>query len=161
MQAASSAISFRLAAVSPLQMTTSAHPFPLPSVRFLWAFRSGSVAFPCASAFFPLGLRFLSSASASVPVTQLTVLPFSSLPGSPHSGSPVLRVFFRCHGLSPFRLGWFPIRASRFCLLSFLFVSFRPSLLRSRSRFTGARLRSHSGVFHGASFLSSGHALGF
>ena len=120
-------------------MTTSAHPFPLPSVRFLWAFRSGSVAFPCASAFFPLGLRFLSSASASVPVTQLTVLPFSSLPGSPHSGSPVLRVFFRCHGLSPFRLGWFPIRASGFCLLSFLFVSFRPSLLRSRSRFTGAR----------------------
>ena len=161
MQAASSAISFHLTAVSPLQMTTSAHPFPLPSVRFFWAFRSGSVAFPFASAFFPLGLCFLSSASASVSVTQLTVLPFSSLPGSPHSGSPVLRDFFRCPGLSPFRVGWFPIRASRFCLLSFLFVSFRPSLLRSRSRSTGDCPRSHSGTFHGVPFLSSGHALGF
>jgi len=52
----------------------------------------------------------------------------------------VLSSPFRSCCLSSFRFGWFPIRTSRFRLLSFLFVSFRPSLLRSRSRFTGARL---------------------
>ena len=51
--------------------------------------------------FLPLGLRFLSSAFTLLPVTQLPVLPFSFLPGSPHSGSPVLLGFFRPLGFSP------------------------------------------------------------
>ena len=40
----------------------------------------------------------------------------------------------------PFPSDWFPIQTSRFCLLSLLFVSFRSSLLRSRSRSAGAHL---------------------
>ena len=103
MQAASSAISFRLSAVSPLQMTTSAHPFPLPFVRFLWAFRSALARF--ASAFFPQAFRFLSSAScprsgysAHCSSFQLSSR-FSSqrLPGAPRflSSSGSFRLTFR------------------------------------------------------------------
>ena len=51
--------------------------------------------------FLPLGLRFLSSAFTLLPVTQLPVLLFSFLPGSPHSGSPVLLGFFRPLGFFP------------------------------------------------------------
>ena len=51
--------------------------------------------------FLPLGLRFLSSAFTLLPVTQHPVLPFRFLPGSPHSGSPVLLWFSRSSGLSP------------------------------------------------------------
>ena len=51
--------------------------------------------------FLPLDLHFLSSAFVSLPVTQRPVLLFSSLPGSPHSGSPVLNGFFRPLCLSP------------------------------------------------------------
>ena len=51
--------------------------------------------------FLPLGLRFLSSAFTLLPVTQLPVLPFSFLPGSPHSGSPVLLGSFRPLGFFP------------------------------------------------------------
>ena len=53
--------------------------------------------------FLPLGLRFLSSAFTLLPVTQLPVLLFSFLPGSPHSGSPVLLGSFRPLGSFPFR----------------------------------------------------------
>ena len=51
--------------------------------------------------FLPLDLHFLSSAFVSLPVTQRPVLLFSSLPGSPHSGSPVLIGFFRPLCFSP------------------------------------------------------------
>ena len=51
--------------------------------------------------FLPLDLHFLSSAFVSLPVTQRPVLLFSSLPGFPHSGSPVLIGFFRPLCLSP------------------------------------------------------------
>ena len=46
-------------------------------------------------------------------------------------------------------------------LLRILSVSFRPSLFHSRSRSTGARLCSHSGVFPCFHILSSASALGF
>ena len=51
--------------------------------------------------FLPLDLCFLSSAFVLFLVTQLPVLLFSSLPGFPHSGSPVLIGFFRPLCLSP------------------------------------------------------------
>ena len=51
--------------------------------------------------FLPLDLHFLSSAFVLLPVTQRPVLPFSSLPGSPHSGSPVPIGFFRPLCFSP------------------------------------------------------------
>ena len=69
--------------------------------------------------FLPLGLRILSSAFTLHPVTQHPVLPFRSLPGSPHSGSPVLPQFFRPSGLSPSVPAWFPIRSFQFCVLGF------------------------------------------
>ena len=51
--------------------------------------------------FLPLDLRILSSAFISLLVTQRPVLLFSSLPGFPHSGSPVLIGFFRPLCFSP------------------------------------------------------------
>ena len=100
-----------------------------PAVDYLGSpfsafFRPLLLGFPlCAFAlrflFLPLGLRFLSSAFTLLPVTQHPVLLFSFLPGSPHSGSPVLLRFFRSLGFSPSVLAWFPIHFFRFCLLSF------------------------------------------
>ena len=69
--------------------------------------------------FLPLGLHILSSAFTLLPVTQHPVLPFRSLPGSPHSGSPVLPRSFRPSGFSPSVPAWFPIRFFRFCVLGF------------------------------------------
>ena len=91
--------------------------FPLPAFVFRFLF-------------LPLGLRILSSAFTLLPVTQHPVLPFRSLPGSPHSGSPVLPQFFRPSGLSPSVPAWFPIRSFQFCVLSFpvLFPFVLPSL---------------------------------
>ena len=89
--------------------------------------------------FLPLGLRFLSSAFTLLPVTQHPVLLFSFLPGSPHSGSPVLLRFFRSLGFFPFRPGlvshpFLPVLLTQLSCI----VSFRPSQFRSRSRSTGA-----------------------
>ena len=91
--------------------------------------------------FLPLGLRFLSSAFTLLPVTQHPVLLFSFLPGSPHSGSPVLLRFFRSLGFFPFRPGlvshpFLPVLLTQLSCI----VSFRPSQFRSRSRSTGAHL---------------------
>ena len=90
--------------------------------------------------FLPLDLCFLSSAFISLPVTQRPVLLFSFLPGSPHSGSPVHIGFFRplCFPL-PSRLishTFLPVLLTQLSCI----VSFRPSLLRSRSRSAGAHL---------------------
>ena len=74
-------------------------PFSAFFRPLLLGFRSALSCFP--TSFFPLGLRFLSSAFSLLPVTQLPVLLFSSLPGSPHSGSPVLIGSFRPLCLSP------------------------------------------------------------
>ena len=74
-------------------------PFSAFFRPLLLGFRSTLSCF--STSFFPLGLRFLSSAFSLLPVTQLPVLPFSFLPGFPHSGSPVLIGFFRPLCFSP------------------------------------------------------------
>ena len=86
---------------------------------------------------FPLSFCFLSSASVLLPATQPYVLPFLFFPVSPHNcfpGAP-----------SPLSLPRFPLSLqpdfsclpSRFLYSASLMVSFRPSLLRSRSCSTG------------------------
>ena len=62
----------------------------------------------------------------------------------------------------PFIPDPFPDRSFRFCILSFLLVSFRSSLLHSRSRSAGAHLSLSLKVFlHDVRFLSSAPVLGF
>ena len=96
----------------PISLPVFSVPPPLSFVRF--CFPSGYSA--SASSFLPSG------PSAS----QLAL--------RPGSGS------FRPRCFSPSSTAGFPSASFRFCLLSFLFVSFRPSLLRSHSRSTGASL---------------------
>ena len=126
----------------------------------LLGFRSTLSCFP--TSFFPLGLRFLSSAFSSLLVTQLPVLPFSFLPGSPHSGSPVHIGFFRplCFPLPSHLIShvFLPVLLTQLSCI----VSFRPSLLRSRSRSAGAHFSLSLEVsFHDFRFLSSASVLGF
>ena len=105
----------------------------LPSV-----FTSGIFRFP--SAFFrPLRFHFR--------LLSTTVLPFRIFPALPHSGSsgaPFLLSLLRSSPLLP---GWFPIRSFQVPVLGFLLVSFRSSLLRSRSCSTGDPLLN---LFSGA-----------
>ena len=127
------------------------HSFPVPVLSFAVCFLS-----PFPDSLPQLFLRCLPSdlssgifrsASASfrpllLPFRLLSplLLPFCPLAVSPHSRLFVQARFLSSPSLFPFIHGWFPIRFVRFCLLSFLFVSFRPSLLRSHSRSTGASL---------------------
>ena len=76
-------------------------PFSAFFRPLLLGFPDHTFVFP--SSFFPLDLRFLSSAFISLLVTQRPVLLFSFLPGSPHSGSPVLLGSLRPLGFFPFR----------------------------------------------------------
>ena len=130
MQAASSAISFRLAAVSPLQMTTSAHPFPLPFVRFFWAFRFTLSRFPSAFlrsafAFFrPLSpcfrlLSFLFFLSALFPVL-LTAAPRCSSVSFVPSVFPLPSCLVS-HAFLPVLL------TQLFCLFPFVLPCFAPA----------------------------------
>ena len=91
---------------SPFSFRRLAPAFDYLGSPFSAFFRPLLLGFPfhtCVLPFFflPLDLHFLSSAFVSLPVTQLPVLLFSSLPGFPHSGSPVLIGFFRPLCLSP------------------------------------------------------------
>ncbi len=90
--------------------------------------------------YFPLPSRFLSSACLPLPATQPSVLPFLFFPVPPYScfpGAP-----------SPLSLPRFPLSLrpdfsclpSRFLYSALLLVSFRPSLIRSRSCSSGAYL---------------------
>ena len=81
--------------------------------------------------FLPLDLHFLSSAFVSLLVTQRPVLLFSSLPGSPHSGSPVLIGFFRPLCLPPSVPPDFSCVPSGSAYSAFLycFLSFYPASL--------------------------------
>ena len=89
---------------------------------------------------FPLPIRFLSSASLPVPATQPLLLPFRSSRLCLTAASPARPFRFRFFGFPrSFRPG-FPCLFSRFFVLGFLFVSFRPSRLRSHSCSTGASL---------------------
>ena len=86
------------------------------------------------------GFHFLSSVSA----LGFQLLSFCFF----FSSDPLLSLHSRFHSVSlPLSLlrflfppAWFPMLSVRFQVLSLLFVSFRPSLLRSHSRSTGASL---------------------
>ena len=93
--------------------------------------------------------------------TQPLFLLFSFLPVSASQGLLRFASVSFVPLVFPFLLAWFPMHSFRFCLLSILFVSFHPSLLRSHSCSTGASLRFHSGIIHCFRFLSSTSTLGF
>ena len=97
-------------------MTTSAHPFPLPCVRFFWAFGPGFPLPPLSSPFacFPfVPLASGSGYSASCSSFQPSI-------GSASQGlSQRPEPFFRPIQIFPVPRAWFPIRVSRFCLFSF------------------------------------------
>ena len=96
---------------------------------------------------FPLPLRFLSSAPLPVPATQPLFLPFLSSRLRLTVTSPVRPLRFRFPGFPrSFRPG-FPCLLSRLFVLGFLSVSFRPSLIRSHSRSSGAYLLLSLSVF--------------
>ena len=90
---------------------------------------------------FSLSFRFLSSASVPVPATRPLFLPFLFLPVSASQRLPrcALSAFASLTFPRSFRPD-FPCLLSRFFVLGFLFVSFRPSRLRSHSCSTGASL---------------------
>ena len=75
-------------AVSPLQLTTSAHRFP--SFDFFSAFRSPLSRF--ASAFFPFLSLLFRSTSGSFRLLDFTVFPFIFFPFLPDSGFPGAQV---------------------------------------------------------------------
>ena len=89
---------------------------------------------------FPLPIRFLSIASLPVPATQPLLLPFPSSCFRLAVASAVLRFFLSASPFSTFSSAWFPMLLFRFPVLGFLFVSFRPPLIRSHSRSSGAYL---------------------
>ena len=92
------------------------------------------------SASLPLSFVHFCSASG-YSASASSFLPSGS---SPHSQLFVQARFLASPSLFPFIHGWFPVRFFRFRILSSLFVSFRPSLLRSHSRSTGASLSDFS-----------------
>ena len=104
-------------------------PFSAFFRPLLLGFRSTLSCFP--TSFFPLGFRFLSSAFSLLLVTQLPVLLFSSLPGFPHSGSPVLSGFFRPRCLSPYFRPGFPclLSGSAYSAFLYCFLSLFPASL--------------------------------
>ena len=147
-------------AVSPLQLTTSAHPFPAFTFRLP---PSSGLSTPVSRGFLflPCILQLLSSPSSCTYGYSAFCSSFRPSIGSasqwlsqrPALASRLLQIF-------PFHPVWFPIQSFRFCLFSLLFVSFRSSLLRSHSRSTGARfsplrlLRFLLAYAHAARFLS-------
>ena len=119
-------------AVSPLQLTTSAHPLPAPTFRLL---PSSGLSTPVSRRFIflPLSFRFLSSASRSLPVTQLPVLPFSPPSVPPPSGFPnALSFAFAPNRSSPSTQSGFPScpsgsAYSACCLFPFILPCFAPT----------------------------------
>ena len=125
-------------------MTTSAHPFPAFTFRLPPSLRLSTPVSRC-FIFLPYILRFLSSPSPCTCGYSAFCSSFQPSIGSasqwlsqrPAFSSRILRIF-------PFHPVWFPIQSFQFCLFSLLFVSFRPTLLRSHSRSTGDRFSSPS-----------------
>ena len=125
-------------------MTTSAHPLPAFTFRLP---PSPGLSTPVSRGFLflPCIFRFLSSPSSCTCGYSASCSSFQPSIGSasqwlsqrPDLSSRILRIF-------PFHPVWFPIQSFRFCLFSSLFVSFRPSLIRSHSRSSGARFSSPS-----------------
>ena len=131
-------------AVSPLQLTTSAHPCPAFTFRLPPSSGFSAPVSRC-FLFLPCILRLLSSPSSCTSGYSAFCSSFRPSIGSasqwlsqrPALASRLLQIF-------PFHPVWFPIQSFRFCLFSLLFVSFQSSLLRSHSRSTGARFSSPS-----------------
>ena len=111
---------------SPFSFRRFAPAFDYLGSPFSAFFRPLLLGFPLCTfvlrfLFLPLGLRFLSSAFTLLPVTQHPVLLFSFLPGSPHSGSPVLIGFFRPLCFSPSVTPDFPCVSSGSAYSAFLY----------------------------------------
>ena len=123
-------------------MTTSARPFPFRSPSFPPVrFHSSGLSAPVAGRFLflPSSFASLSFRSGQLPDTQLPVLPFGPPPVPPPSGFPNAQSFpFSPLRFSPFLSTGFPFEFPGSAYSALLFVSFRPSLLRSHSRSTGA-----------------------
>ena len=99
-------------AVSPLQLTTSAHPFPAFTFRLPPSSRLSAPVSRC-FLFLPCTLQFLSSSSCTLPDTQLSVLPFSPPSVPPPSGFPNAPISpLGSFGSSPFTLSGFPYSPS-------------------------------------------------
>ena len=139
---------FSPSAVSPLQMTTSARPFPFlprsPLPFRLASFasvRSFRLSAPVSRRFLFLPLRSvpLFAPLAPLPDTQLPVLPFSPPSVPPPSGFPnALTSSFVLARSAPFFSTGFPFEFPGSAYSALLFVPVRSSLLRSHSRSTGA-----------------------
>ena len=120
-------------------------PFALPrfaptAVPRVLAFFSAFASLPAFSVPLPLSfVRFCFPSGYSAFCFFLSVLPVSA-----SQWLPRCRLSAFASLLSPFLPGWFPIRSLPVPVLSFLLVSFRPSLLRSRSCSTGDPLSDFS-----------------
>ena len=89
---------------------------------------------------FPLPTPFLSSARLPLPATQPSALPFLLFPVLPCSCFPGARLGSRLPRFPLYLRPGFPCLSSRFLYSALLLVSFRPSLIRSRSCSSGAYL---------------------
>ena len=131
-----------------LQLRLPAHPCPPLSLP---AFSGPSIPRPSAASF-PLSdprcFRFLSSASVlgSDYSASVSSFPFSSCLRLTVASS-VLRARFRSFGLPRSAPPGFPCVLSRFWYSATLYVSFRPSLIRSHSCSSGAYFRLSPSVF--------------
>jgi len=104
----------------------------------------------------PHPLGFLSSSLLPVPATQPLLLPFRSTRPRLAVASPVRSLRFRFLSSPRSLRPDFSCLPSRFSYLALLFVSFRPSLIRSHSCSSGAALLlSPPGCPHPLGFLSS------
>ena len=145
--------------------------------RFVCNFLSSSAGFNLCSCFFrltlvfhfrfrpslglpvhgssPLPFRFLTSAVSAffrppqfwILTTQPLLFLSAFLPVSPHSGFSGAPSPLSLPWLSPFSPSRFPVTSFPALVLGFLLVSFRPSLIRSRSCSSGAYLMLSLSVF--------------
>ena len=108
----------------------------------------------------PFHSNFLSSIFVSLPATQLSVSSFLLFSMPPHSGFLDASFPFSLPGFPRYPLPDLSCIPSRFSYSALLLVSFRSTLLRSRSCSTGDPLWiSPSGQMHDFYFLSSISAL--
>ena len=162
--AVSSAISFRLPPAQSLQMLPSGSPLlstPACDFRLPRSFLA-SLGFPVHgfnAASLPLSdlrcFRFLSSASVldSDYSASVSSFPFSSCLRLTVASS-VLRSLFRSFVFPRSLLPGFPCILSRFRYSASLYVSFRPSLIRSHSWSSGAYFQLSLSVFSASLPLS-------
>ena len=142
-------------------MTTSAHPLPASTFRLLPSFGFSASVSRC-FLFLPLKIRFLSSTSLSLPVTKLSVLPFSPPSVPPPSGFPNALTFaFASARSSPFTQAAFAScpsgsAYSACCLFPFILPCFAPTAVPQVLTSVPLRfLRFPSMCSRAARFLSS------